>query len=268
MRSPVALGFYPFNKKELENQVRKYLVSERGFNALGAIVPHAGYQFSGSVAGATFSSARTDKKKFILFGPNHTGYGSDIALSSEEWQTPLGIVRVDRGLVDKIKENINIDESAHRYEHSLEVQLPFLQILYRNFSIVPICLSNPDFDELEKIAEQLVFDDCFYIASSDFIHFGPMYGYTPVGGSLEGQLRWVKKMDKEIVDIVCRLEAEKFYNSVVDNNYTLCGFVPITLLILIMKKLGAKKGNLVSYKTSYDVHPDSSFVSYAGIVFE
>jgi AmmeMemoRadiSam system protein B len=268
MRPPVALGFYPFGKEELENQVKKYLVSDKEFRALGAIAPHAGYQFSGSVAGATFKAGKTSKKKFILFGPNHTGYGSAVALSSEEWQTPLGTVKTDKELIRKLSKKIRIDESAHRYEHSLEVQLPFLQVLYRNFSIVPVCLSNLGFDELEKISEQIAFDDCFYVASSDFMHFGPNYDYQPFEGSPEDQSRWVKNRDKELADIICRLEAKKFYNSIVDNGYTVCGYVPITLLMLIMKKLGAKRGSLVDYKTSYDVHPDSSFVSYAGIVFE
>jgi len=131
---------------------------------------------------------------------------------------------------------------------------------------VPICLGHISFEELEEIVN--AFDNkSFYIASSDFIHFGPVYGYEPVNGVKEG-LEWVKKADNELIDLICKLKAEEFYNSVFENNYTVCGFVPIALLLLIMKKIGAKKGNLISYKTSYDVHPNSSFVSYAGIVFE
>jgi AmmeMemoRadiSam system protein B len=268
MRSPIALGFYPFGKEELEKQVRKYLVSEKEVHAMGLIAPHAGYEFSGSVAGATFKTAKTYKQRFVLLGPNHSGYGPAVAASKEEWKTPLGTVKPDTALIKRLNEKIRIDESAHLYEHSLEVQIPFLQILYNNFSILPVCLGHVGFDELEKLSEYLAFDDCFYVTSSDFIHFGPNYGYTPVSGTIDDQLRWVKNRDKELADAICRLEAKRFYQSVVSNGYTVCGFVPITLLMLIMKKLGAKKGNLIKYKTSYDVHPDSSFVSYVGIVFE
>jgi AmmeMemoRadiSam system protein B len=265
MRSPVALGFYPFGKEELEEQLKKYLVSEKSVNALGVVVPHAGYQFSGSVAGAAFKAAKTDKRKFILLGPNHTGYGSAVALSSEEWKTPLGTVKPDKELINKL--SIKIDESGHRYEHSLEVQLPFLQALYKNFTIAPVCLANLPFNELKKLAETMAFEDCFYVTSSDFIHFGPAYGYNPIGGSIEDKLRWVENRDRELAKMICNLDAEQFYNSVVENGYTVCGFVPITLMMLIMKRLGVKKGSLISYKTSYDVHPEESFVSYVSIVF-
>ncbi len=265
MRPPVALGFYPFRKEELEEQLRKYLVSDKSVNASGIVVPHAGYQFSGSVAGAAFATAKTDKRKFILLGPNHTGYGPAVALSSEEWKTPLGTVKPDTELISRL--SLKTDESGHRYEHSLEVQLPFLQALYRQFTILPVCLANLPFSEIEKLSELLAFKDCFYVTSSDFIHFGPAYGYAPVGGTIEDKLRWVENRDKELANMICSLDAEQFYTSVIENGYTVCGFVPITLMMLIMKRLGVRHGSMVSYKTSYDVHPESSFVSYVSIVF-
>ncbi|MFH0832649.1 MAG: AmmeMemoRadiSam system protein B [Candidatus Aenigmatarchaeota archaeon] len=265
MRLPIADGFYPSNPDELRNATNVYLKSEKRVNALGAIVPHAGYVFSGSVAGETFKSAKTDKKTFVLFGPNHTGYGPTIAISSDDWKTPLGVVKTDKELVKKLK--LEIAEIAHRYEHSLEVQLPFLQTLYKDFSIAAIAMQQLQFDKLEEIAKSFP-KDAFYVASSDFTHFGPNYGYEPIGGSVEKQLDWVKKTDSKLIDLICKLDAKRFYSSVTENDYTVCGFVPITLLILIAKRLGAKSVRLVSYKTSYEVMRNSSFVSYAGIVFE
>ncbi len=264
MRNPAAAGFYP--SENLEPAVKQYLVSQKSMNALGVVIPHAGYAFSGSVAGTTLKTASTGKKNFVLFGPNHTGYGPDIAMSSEDWKTPLGIVKNNRKLISELKDTIKIDEDAHRYEHSLEVQLPFLQVLYKNFTITPVCMQHLGLGRLEELSK-LFSSDSFYIASSDFIHFGPMYNYVPVDGSIEDQLEWVKNTDEELAKKICSLDVEGFYNSVIDNGYSVCGFVPITLLMLVMKRIGAKRGELISYKTSYDVRPDSSFVSYAGIAF-
>jgi hypothetical protein len=269
MRKPVAIGFYPNNPKALETDVKKYLFSDEKIkNPLGAVVPHAGYVFSGAVAGSTFKAAENEKRNFIILCPNHTGYGSAIATSKEDWQTPLGVVKTNKAIADKL--GIEINEGSHKYEHSAEVQLPFLQVLYKNFTIVPICLSDAGIEELNDIADALAAfrSSSFYIASSDFIHFGTMYAYEPVSGSIEDQVEWVKKKDTGLIERICKLDAEGFYNEITENGYTVCGFVPITLLLLVMKKIGAKKGKLIKYMTSYDTQPNSSFVSYAGIVFD
>ena len=256
MRSPVALGFYPQGKKELEGIVKKLLVSAHSYDALGIVVPHAGYVFSGSVAGKTYASCRTDKSNFVIFCPNHTGYGEAIAASADEWNTPLGTI--------KTKGILTADEKANKYEHSAEVQLPFLQMLHKNFTFSPVCLKHLEFEEIEKLSEK--FDESnFYIASSDFIHYGPNYGYEPV--ERKKSLEWVKEKESELIELICDLNAKKFYDAVEKNNYTVCGYIPITLLLLVMKKLGAKKGIVIGRKTSYEVHKSDSFVSYAGIVF-
>ncbi|MBI5347528.1 MAG: AmmeMemoRadiSam system protein B [Candidatus Aenigmarchaeota archaeon] len=265
MHQPVAYGFYPGNQKELKKMVSGFLRSDEQYEAKGIVVPHAGYIFSGSVAGAVFAAAKTEKKNFILLGPNHTGYGSAVAMSCIDWRTPLGVVQTNRKMVEQLSASIEVDEASHRYEHSLEVQLPFLQMLYKDFKIVALSLARLNFDELRELSDVIASADSFFIASSDFMHFGPNYGYTPFAGSREEQLRWVKARDAEMIEKICRLDARGFYDMVETNGYTVCGYVPITLLLLIAKKLGAKRGRLISYKTSHDVHPDSSFVSYAGI---
>jgi len=172
-------------------------------------------------------------------------------------------VKVDKSFTGKI----TVNEDAHLFEHAIEVQLPFLQVKFKKFELIPIVLSHLSFEEIEELSEKLVADDIFYIASSDFIHFGPNYGFMPVNGANKENLEWVKKQDMKAIDLISRLKAKEFYKFVVENELTICGFIPITLVLLIMKKLGAKKGKLIKYATSYDVHPDSSFVTYAGIVF-
>jgi len=271
MRMPAAMGFYPFNRDELKEQVSSFLKAEKKIeNPMGVIVPHAGYIYSGSVAGKTLKSAETDKRIFMIFGPNHTGFGIPVAMSDEDWRTPMGTVKVEKGVIEKLEQAILIDNTAHQYEHSLEVQLPFLQVLYNNFSIVPICLQQLSFTEINELADRIFQAvDCkkiFFIASSDFMHFGPMYGYVPVQGNIEEKLKWVKEKDNEAIALICKLKAEEFYSYVTENRYTICGFVPITLLILLLKKIGAKKGELIDYKTSYEVSKSDSFVTYAGIV--
>lgn len=269
MRQPVALGFYPGDKKELENAVKSMLVSKIKIeNAKGIIVPHAGYAYSGYVAGAAYASLNTDKRNFIMLGPNHTGRGPAAALSADSWKTPLGEVMTDASLAERLSKTIPVDESAHRHEHSLEVQLPFLQVMRSNFTITPVCLSHLSFAAIEKLAYALLDENSFYIASSDFIHFGPNYGYQPISADIRTAVAWVKSVDKRLIELICKLDAKSFYNEVEENGYTVCGYVPITLLLLTMKKLGAKKAELIKYATSYEIHPSSSFVSYAGIVFE
>jgi AmmeMemoRadiSam system protein B len=269
MRRSIAIGFYPGDKNRLESVVSDFLVSAKSGKIikkpLGIIAPHAGYEFSGSVAGAVYAS-KTEKKNFFIFGPNHTGYGTNVAGSIDLWSTPLGEIKTNKEFIKKAE--IEVDEIVHKYEHSIEVQLPFLQVLYKNFNFVPICLQHIDLNDIKEIAKRVTDSNSFYIASSDFMHFGPNYGYAPFSGKIQEQLKWVKERDNEMIELICKIKPEEFYESILGNGYTICGFVPITLLLFVMKNTGAKKGTLVAYKTSYDVYPNSSFVSYAGIVFD
>jgi hypothetical protein len=277
IRQPTAIGFYPDNKTELREIVTKLLSHKmRKFKAKSIIVPHAGYIYSGEVAGVTYASIETDKKKILIACPNHTGLGENIALSTKDWQTPLGIVENAREFIGEIP----ISEEAHMYEHSLEVQLPFLQIMFKNFKLIPLCLSYVPFEILERLSETLTKEDIFYIASSDFTHFGPNYGYTPFNTyDIKQVLEKVREIDFEAIKFIEKLDAYGFYNYVLGNRLTICGFIPITLILLISKKLGAKKAKVIRYATSYDVTnyrgrfmgkgrwvKDINFVTYAGIV--
>ena len=263
MREPIAIGFYPGSKEELKNLVKKLLNQKvEKIETIAAIVPHAGYIYSGKTAGITYSSIQTEKRKFLIACPNHTGIGKEIALSLQDWSTPLGKVKINKEFGNKIQ----VDEKAHLYEHSLEVQLPFLQVLFKNFEIIPLCLAHLPFKKLKELSQILAKDDIFYIASSDFTHFGPNYGYMPFNFEPEKNVREVKKLDMEAIKFIERLDAKKFYNFVLDKKLTICGFIPITLILLIAKKLGANKAKLIDYSTSFEISRDINFVTYAGIL--
>lgn len=264
MRMPVAAGFYPFSKTKLIETIEELSDKKtKKRSALGAISPHAGYEYCGEVMGKVYSSIDIGKKEtFAIFCPNHTGYGSPVALSDEDWKTPLGIIKVDGRFASKLP----VSSDAHLYEHSLEVQLPFIQYNFKDSRIIPICLSHLQFEELKKLSEIIAADDIFYVASSDFTHFGPNYSYMPVDKDDKGNLEYVRKLDEKAIEIICRLDARRFYDFVMKNEMTICGAIPITLLLLVCKKLGAKKGELLQYTTSYEKNPDRSFVSYAGIL--
>jgi hypothetical protein len=263
MRKPTAFGFYPFDEKELDKVVSRLLVADDVYeNARGVIVPHAGYQFSGAIAGKTFASAKTDAKRFILLGPNHSGVGAFAAKSEQDWLTPLGMVVNDTGML----KDIIVDEQVHEQEHSLEVQLPFLQKVYGDYiKIIPIVFRDMDFNRIKGIAKHILEnnDSVFYVCSSDFIHFGPNYDYMPV---TENVVEWVKEQDSKLLGYIENLDARGFYDMVKEQGLTVCGSVAITLMLLVMKKLGVQ-AKTVAYNTSLAVHASDSFVSYAGVVF-
>jgi len=263
MRKPIAQGFYPFNDKEL-NSILDKLFSVRAIEreSLGAIVPHAGYIFSGKVAAKVYKSIKSIKNNVFLLGPNHTGVGSRFAVSFDDWETPLGVVENSRlEFLRKYK-----DESAHNYEHSLEVQLPFLQHRFKNFKITPITMKLLSLEEIESIADEISKEDGYFIASSDFIHFGPMYGFNQTNEI--DKMKWVKEKDDELVHLLENFEYKKFYNKVLENGYTVCGFVPITLMLAILKRRGASRGFLIDHRSSFEIQPSDSFVDYVGMIFD
>jgi hypothetical protein len=221
--------------------------------------------FSGPVAAHAYHKLALDGKPdvAVIFGPNHTGYGSALAVMNEGvWRTPLGDVEVDSETANQIVHEsriIDVDDSAHRLEHSIEVQLPFLQYLYGSeFKIVPICFLMQDLSSArevgQSVAKVLAGKNAVVIASSDMTHY-------------EQQERAAKK-DKLALEAVEALNEAKFYSTVETQHISACGYGPITALITAAKILGAKEAKLLCYKTSGDVIGDySSVVGYAAVCF-
>jgi len=286
VRKPIVAGqFYSEGREDLLEEIRKCFLSEFGIGKLpvvrkskkrkvvGSIVPHAGYVFSGACASHAYYEISKEKVNlFIIFGTNHHGIGSKVATSQIDWETPLGLCKVDREFVNELLENnvAKLDETAHAYEHSIEVQLPFIQFIQRDFKFCPILLRDLSLEECEDIAEKLwkvleKREDFVIIASSDFTHYGAMYAYLPFVENVKENLY---KIDGEAIDLILNLEFREFFKLVEGEGRTICGFIPITLLLILMKKIKAN-GKLLKYYTSGDILKDySNAVGYASIVFE
>lgn len=264
MRAPAVSGqFYPRSKNDLSREISRCFagVPSGEKDILGAVVPHAGYMYSGNTAAYVYS-ALPEADTFVLLGPNHTGYGSPVSVSSETWSTPMGEVPSDREFIKGLpKRIIDTDESAHRYEHSIEVQLPFLQHRFREFSIVPICMGMQDIETAVDVGMELaeavrkVKKKVVIIASSDFTHYKPD--------------KVARDNDAYYIDSILEFDVPSFYRKLNERNASVCGFGPIAAMLTASKERGAKKTTLLKYSTSGDITGDfSAVVGYAGIIVE
>jgi hypothetical protein len=222
--------------------------------------------FSGPVAAHSYYELAVDGKPDVifLFGPNHTGMGSGLAVMSEGfWRTPLGDVEIDNQAAERLVKEakiIDVDDSAHTYEHSIEVQLPFLQYLYGNgFKIVPVCFLMQDLPSVKEVGEataKIATDmNAVVIASSDMTHYETQQS--------------AERKDRKALEAVEALDPGRFYSTVETNRVTACGYGPIAALMTAAKTLGVKEAKLLCYKTSGDVTGDySSVVGYAAVCFK
>jgi AmmeMemoRadiSam system protein B len=235
-------------------------------HVVGLVCPHAGYMFSGPVAANAYYELAQDGKPdtVVILGPNHTGYGSALALMNDGvWRTPLGDVEVDGETADQIVQEthfIDVDDVAHRFEHSIEVQLPFLQYLYGSeFKFVPICFQMQDLASAVEVGKALVEvlarKNAVVIASSDMTHYEPQVN---AAAKDLAALRAVEAMDEK-----------RFYSIIETQNVTACGYGPIATVISYAKGLGAKEAKLLCYKSSGDITGDySNVVGYAAVSFK
>ena len=234
-------------------------------NVVGLICPHAGYMYSGPVAAHAYYNLAVDGKPdvVVIFGPNHTGRGSALALMTEGvWRTPLGDVEIDTLTAKQIvgeSRIVDVDDSAHTFEHSIEVQLPFLQYLYGStFKFVPICFLMQDLESSREVgravAKALSGKNSLIIASTDMTHYEPH--------------ERAQRKDKMAIDAVAKMDEELYYSTVESQNISTCGYGPTVAVITAAKLLGAKRAQLLCYKTSGDVISDfSSVVGYASMSF-
>ena len=228
-------------------------------NLKAVIAPHAGYMYSGMPAAHTYLNLYKDGKPdhIVIFGPNHTGWGARLAICNENWETPLGTVNFDTELGPLIIEENKYAEAdciAHSSEHSIEVQLPFLQYIFgEGFSFVPICMSHQSYELCEsigktvaKLAEDM---DILAIASSDFTHFE----------SAES----AKKKDNQALEYLELMDPKGFLDFVQGHRVSICGAGPIAAAMVFAKEIGAGQFNLLTYTTSGDVTGDQkSVVAY------
>jgi AmmeMemoRadiSam system protein B len=268
IRNPAVAGqFYPESKTSLLREVESLIDSKAiKSDAIGVVSPHAGYVYSGSVAGSVFSSIKP-KGNYVILGPNHTGLGERFGLDKgRAWKTPMADVRVNRVLADAIidrSRNIKYDSLSHAHEHSIEVQLPFLQVLQEDFEFVPICVSYADLDAYiltgkaiaEAIKDVKLQKDTVIVASSDMTHYEPQED--------------ARKKDSLAIEAILALDEKSLVDRVAEMGITMCGFAPVAIMLAAAKELGASSARLVRYQTSGDTSGDySSVVGYAGIIVE
>ena len=282
MRHAIVSGkFYPAGRHELINQIDGFfsqleIASLKQRKIKAAIVPHAGYVFSGKCASFVYKLLKNQEFDcFIILGTNHSGLGSKISMSIDDFDTPLGAVESDMGVIEDIlvtakkdKFDIGVDEEAHRYEHSIEVQLPFLQSVQKNFKIVPVLLRDLSIKEIEKfgkILSEIVLEDrkkVFILASSDFTHYGRDYGFLPFTESIKENLY---NLDGRAIDAVLKLNAEDFY--VQSRKTTICGSQAIACLLAIAENLNLKAEKLCYYTSGDILGKWDNVVGYASIGF-
>jgi AmmeMemoRadiSam system protein B len=263
MRAPAVAGqFYPGTPGELEKEVRRLTrdVPER-IRAVGVVVPHAGYLYSGAVAGEVFSSVEIPQRQ-IIFCPNHTGLGAEAAIMTRgAWKMPWGTVPIDGDLAGRLLAATPLladDVSAHSREHSLEVQLPFLKRFRGDFRFVPIALGRLTLEECRELGEKVadaIRDDPplpLLIASSDMTHYEPD--------------AVARKKDEKAISRILALDPEGLYRTVRAERITMCGVIPATVLLFAALSLGATEGRLIKYATSGDVSGEyGQVVGYAGL---
>lgn len=261
----VAGQFYPADPSELRSAVHNLLPQPaKKSHALAFMVPHAGYIYSGRVAASVYGSLQLPAK-FVLLGPRHFPHGKRLAILSEgTWETPLGRASIDGALASEIKNAFPLlreDSIAHAREHSLEVQLPFLQCLVPNFAFVPIVLGADRFDALESLGHAIAQvmsrrgEEIMLLVSSDMNHYE------------SDAVTRVK--DRKAIDAILSLNARRLYDTVRRESISMCGYAPAVAMLAAARELHAQEAKLISYATSAEVSGDfDRVVGYAGIIVQ
>ena len=257
MRTCAVAGmFYPRDPSHLEQLLEKFFSGTRPEGApLGIVSPHAGYIYSGQVAAHAFGSITPGfSGTFVVIGPSHRGYIN--CVSKRPWETPLGVVDTDTEFVEAL--DIETDESSHRDEHSLEVQMPFIKYRFPRARIAPVMMGQQDYTSAMRLSEKIgeaikrTKRDVRIVASSDFSHYVSE--------------QKAKSDDLYAIEPLLNLDIKEFYGRIEERRVTACGYGPIAAMVTACKNLGAKTAQLIQYATSGDVTGDRrEVVGYAAI---
>lgn len=263
VREPAVAGrFYPAKPERLRADIESYLSGSKKTPAIACMVPHAGYMYSGQVAGAVFSRLEIPARCIVL-GPNHTGRGHPLAILKEgTWRTPLGEIPIDSELAENLIREFpafSEDSTAHRFEHSVEVEVPILQVCRPDVKFVPIAIGTGQLVLLEKLGQALAEvlkkgkEPALIVASSDMNHYE------------DDATTRVK--DRKAIEKILALDAAGLYETVMNESISMCGFGPAIIMLTAARRLGAQQAELVQYATSADVSGDHKVtVGYAGII--
>jgi hypothetical protein len=259
----VAGQFYPGTPGELRKTVESFIQKPKLLSeAKGVLIPHAGYIYSGAVAGKVLSSILLPNR-FIILGPNHTGRGAALALAPEgAWRTPLGTASISTEMnqgLEKACPLLKEDAAAHRNEHCLEVQIPFLQVLRPHFTFSAICVGTAEYASLEALGHAMAqvirssHEPVLLVASSDMTHYETADSATT--------------QDQFAIDRILAVDPHGLYRVVIEKDITMCGFAPMVAVLVACADLGASSGRLIQYTNSGEASGDyDRVVAYAGIV--
>lgn len=265
VRRPFVAGhFYPGDEAGLRRDVESFLhrADEGVRDAMGVVVPHAGYMYSGAVAGQVYSTVRLPRRLVIL-GPNHTGLGKPLAVMAHGlWETPLGSALIDEtlaGLILDLATMAEEDDAAHRAEHSLEVQIPFLQTSRRDFLFAPVCVGTNRKDDLLALGDAIaaaaasLAEPVGVVMSTDMTHYE--------------KAEQAREKDFMAIDRIREVDGEGLYAVVRRNEISMCGSGPVTAGLHALRKMGATTAELIAYANSGDTSGDySEVVGYAGLL--
>ena len=261
--SAVSGRFYPSDKKKLTLEIQQYTASGNEKSVVrGCVVPHAGYMYSGHVAGAVYGAIEIPAR-CILLGPRHFPGGESMAIISEgSWHTPFGDAPIDAELAAQLKQACPLlreDRVAHQREHSLEVQIPFLQQLNTNLRFVPVVLATNRYQQLEALGHAVAKvvgaqkDAVLLIASTDMNH----YESDTI----------TRAKDQKAIGRILELDPRALYDTVGSEDITMCGYAATAAMLIAMRDLGATQAELVRYATSGDITGDhDAVVGYAGLI--
>ena len=274
-KAAVAGMFYENNPEILNKEIKEYLKKATPEKVQGDVIalisPHAGYTFSGQAAAFGYKLLDGKKiKKVIVIAPSHSvGFRGASIPDTDSYETPLGLVTLDRKSCDILLERklFSSIARAHSHEHSIEVQLPFLQVvLESNFKLVPIVvgqLMESDYPVVAGSISEIISEGDLVVASSDFIHQGPRFGYVPYKTNIKEN---IKKLDMGAVDLILEKDTAKFIDYVEDTGATICGRCPIGILLEMLPE--DAKGTLLTYYTSGDIlGGETETVSYVSLAF-
>ncbi len=278
-RKPCARQFYPGDcAAQIDDFLREYVVPKEPEKAVAGIVPHAGWIYSGSIAAKVFKciSVRSAPDAFILLGAVHTWRPRRISVYAHgSWETPLGEVKIDEvvagRLLDLLGDDIAEDPEAHDGEHSIEVQVPFIKHLCPEARIVPVAVPPDDThiigkkigEAVSKMGKKIV-----VVGTTDLTHYGDAYGFTPYGYGNEARKR-MKENDFRIIELAVNMRSAEIGEEA-ERNRNACGSGALAATVSAAEVMGARKGHLIQYTTSYDVMREDEFVmavGYAGIIF-
>lgn len=252
----VAGMFYPAEPRHLEQLLETFFQKKApDIDARGIVSPHAGYVYSGETSACAFSTIPPDfDGTFIVIGPSHRGYRT--CASAVPWETPLGIADVDVKLVDALE--IDIDEAAHKNEHSIEVQMPIIKYRFPRARVAPVMMGDQRYEAAVSLADHLLGAirhtgrNVRIVASSDFSHYVPK--------------ETARRQDLHAIDALATLDMPEFYHRLRETGATVCGYGPIASMCIACRSLGAERGELLRYTTSGDVTGDfNQVVGYAAI---